>query len=302
MSIGGIGVFGGANDQSQMLLRMLARLDSSGAPASASTSNNGAFPAAATVSDAGPPTVTGSNQVSLSNDVLALLVQLQQQNVGAETQVSAGITASQQTISASDPVLQLFNAMDTNGDGSVSEAEMEAYIEGKGGTQSQADALYAALTQENNASGASGLSEAQFASDVSQAQGPGHHHHHHHGSFALGALASDPAGAASQIFNALDTNHDGTVSADEFAAAFSPNSSAAGSGTAINPSSVFAQIDQNGDGSITSNELGSFITALDQKIQSAASTLGSLGQIAVSSYDSSAQLLNNSSGSGAIYA
>lgn len=83
----------------------------------------------------------------------------------------------------------LFNKIDTNGDGSVSKDEWAAHRAQKAKTR-------AALLQVQEQSGG--------------VQGK----HKHHG--PSGARSSNPAAN----FNALDTNKDGTVSTDEWAAAF----------------------------------------------------------------------------------
>lgn len=83
----------------------------------------------------------------------------------------------------------LFNMIDTNGDGSVSKDEWAAH------RQQKASARAALLQVQEQSGGVQGK-------------------HKHHG--PSGARSSNPAAN----FNALDTNKDGTVSADEWAAAF----------------------------------------------------------------------------------
>ena len=82
----------------------------------------------------------------------------------------------------------LFNKIDTNGDGFISNQEWAAH-----------------RAQKNNARSA--LLQVQEQSGAAQ-------HKRHHG--PSGARSSNPAAN----FNALDTNKDGTVSAEEWAAAF----------------------------------------------------------------------------------
>jgi Ca2+-binding EF-hand superfamily protein len=307
MSISGVGAYGSASlDQ---ILRMLSRLDNTSGTTSttssnSSTTNSGSISAApeSTASSA----LTGTSQSSLSDQIMALLVQLQQQSTADGTQATnSNASTATQTTAANDPIQQLFSAMDLNGDGVVSQAEMESYIEGKGGTQAQADALFSALNQNaGGQNGSPGISEQQLAADVSQAQHFGHHHHHHHGGPDSGqASASSSSDIASQIFSALDTNQDGKVSAAELSAAFKTSNSTNGNGTSsTDPSSLFAQIDSNGDGSVTSDELGNFLTSLAKQALSDVSTLGAFAQLATQSYDASANLMNKADAGQSLYA
>ncbi|MES1180198.1 MAG: EF-hand domain-containing protein [Hyphomicrobium sp.] len=84
----------------------------------------------------------------------------------------------------------LFQKIDTNGDGTVTKDEWTAY-------QAERAKTRAALLQVQEQSG--GVQ--------------GHHHRHHGGS---GIRNSNP----SAVFNQLDTNKDGVISADEWAAAY----------------------------------------------------------------------------------
>lgn len=91
-----------------------------------------------------------------------------------------------------NPTQNRFSKMDTNGDGSISKAEWQTY-----GTQ-RAQARSALLqTQEQSSSKST---------------------HHPRG------FGRSPE--ASQVFNQLDTNQDGTVSPEEWAAAFGNSNSA----------------------------------------------------------------------------
>jgi hypothetical protein len=95
----------------------------------------------------------------------------------------------------------LFNKIDTNGDGSISLAEFQSY----GQQQAQARA---ALLQVQEQSGSL----------------KPHHHHHHHASSESGQTPpTDPTA----LFNQIDTNQDGSISASEWAAAFGKGNSTA---------------------------------------------------------------------------
>ncbi len=107
--------------------------------------------------------------------------------------------ASGTSQSSSSSASNLFNQIDTNGDGSISRDELNAYA------QQQAQNCAAML-------------QAQEDSGVKPK-----HPHHHHGSSGSGQTKSpDPTA----MFNTLDTNQDGSVSASEWAAAFGTNGSA----------------------------------------------------------------------------
>jgi Ca2+-binding EF-hand superfamily protein len=207
--------------------------------------------------------MTGSTQGSLSGDILMTLMAMQQQSSGAASSgaSAASSTASASTLSASDPLQQLFSAMDTNGDGSVSESEMESYIEGVGGTQADADSLYSALNQTASTSGTAaasgtsgsstaGITENQMASALQQAQSAqsgqagGMHHHHRHGTQGGGDQADS---VANTMMQALDTNDDGSVSESEFSSFVTANG-----GTATDAASDFSALDTSGSGSLTS--------------------------------------------------
>jgi len=168
--------------------------------------------------------LTGSTQPSLSSQILATLMQMQ----GA---------AGQTTGAAANPVQTLFNAMDSDGDGSVSQSEMESYVEKAGGSQAQADTLFGALNPNGNGSG---ISESQMASAAPTPGAMGHHHHHHHASGASGS----PADA---LMSLLDTNQDGSVSQTEFS-----NVVTANGGTAAQASSDFTALDSDKSGTLTS--------------------------------------------------
>jgi Ca2+-binding EF-hand superfamily protein len=301
MSISGVGAAGSVGVD-QILARMLSRLDSTNATSSTSNSTSSTTNAAAvspTAEGAPPPSLTGTGQSALSDQIMALLVQLQQQSnaQGAQSATTATTSTTAQTTNANDPVQQLFSAMDADGDGTVSQAEMEGYVEGKGGTQAQADSLFAQLNQNAGASSGGGISEQQLGTDVSQVQHSGHRHHHHHGGSGMSqADQGSSTDIASQIFSALDGNQDGSVSKDEFSAAFATNSATSGNGTpASDPSALFAQIDGNSDGSVSSGEIGTFLASLTKQVQSDFSTLGAFGQLAVQSYDASSNLLDKTS-------
>jgi Ca2+-binding EF-hand superfamily protein len=244
-----------ANAASQILSSLLSALDpttsaSSASSTSSSTSGNATF-ACGDDSDAASPnnSLTGSTQGQISGQVLMTLIAMQQQS-GA-TSGTTGASATSGTTSNS-PLDQLLSAMDTNGDGSVSQTEMESYIENLGGTQGEADALYRSLSQIGSTSSATaasstsstGISESQMQSALQQSNpfsGMGHHHHHHHGMSASNS-SSDPADqVANNLIQAMDTNDDGSVSEDEFTSFMTANG-----GSTSDAQSDFASLDTSG--------------------------------------------------------
>jgi Ca2+-binding EF-hand superfamily protein len=233
-----------ANPASQLLSALLSQLSASSSSSSSTTASTMTMAMAQVVPTTGSTScnaLTGSSTAGLTSETLDALMALQQLD---------GTSSSTSSSSTSDPVQQLFSAMDTNGDGTVSQSEMESYIEGVGGTQTQADALYNAINQNgSSASGStSGITESQMASAASpsqqtQAAQGGHHHHHH----AHGAGGNQADNVANSLLQALDTNDDGSVSESEFS-----NFVTANGGTATQAASDFSALDTSGSGSLTS--------------------------------------------------
>jgi len=293
MSVFGVGASGSV-DPNAILLRMLSRLDPTSDPSPGDDAKSQpADSASAAASTAGSPSV-GQRLSKLSDRIMAFLVMMSQQSAG--TGPAATNAAFQPGRANGDAVHQLFGAMDTNGDGVVSQSEMESYIQSKGGTQAQADTLFSALNGDaNGQNGPAGLTEDKLAADIAQAGGFGHHHHHpDSGDGAQGANAS--AQIVSRIFNALDTNKDGVVSAEEFAAALGPNANGApgadananANANANDPAAQTVQIQTNSDGSINPDQLGQFLTSLAQQIQSDATMLSNFMQLALKAYNGTA--------------
>ena len=167
---------------------------------------------------------------------------------------SAG-TSSTASTTSQDPLTKLVSAIDTNGDGSISQGEMESYIESKGGTQAEADLLFSSLNQGNTGN----LTQTQLASDLQNAGGPqAHHgHHHHHGA---PPSADD---VASKLVQAMDTSGDGTVDQSEF-----ENFVTSQGGTTSQADSDFAALDTSNSGSVSASQFSSAITAFELAGQS----------------------------------
>jgi Ca2+-binding EF-hand superfamily protein len=132
----------------------------------------------------------------------------------------------------------LFSQIDSNGDGVISQSELEQAVTGGGGSKAGADALYAKLDPD----GSGAVSGQQFAQSLSQAIP--HHRHHHHGGGTDGGGATDGSGAADALTSLFN--------ADGGGAANSPMQIA---------QNMFAQADGNGDGAITQSELEQAVSA-----------------------------------------
>ncbi|MDB5735766.1 MAG: Calerythrin [Alphaproteobacteria bacterium] len=268
MSISSTGAATGAGNLSQLLASMLSRIKS------ATTSDTATTAPPSPTADTQPIAQTTTDTTTLSDQVIGALVMMQAQG----SDPSQAATSS----SGNDPVSQAFAGLDSNGDGSISQSELETAITSAGGTASEADTVYTALGGTDQ----SGVSQASFTS-AAQAGAPpggsggahGHHHHHHSGG----------AESASSIFQTLDSNQDGSVSADELSAALGGTSDA--SGTPGTSSEIFSAIDSNADGSVSQNELGSYLDNLQKQAGSDQTTLNAFQQLANQSYNTSLGLM-----------
>ncbi len=135
----------------------------------------------------------------------------------------------------------LFSQIDSNGDGSISQSELEQAVTGVGGTKASADALYAKL----DPNGTGSVSEQRFAQGLSQSMP---HRHHHHG--GGGGMQSATGGSAT-----------GGSAADALTSLFDADGGGAGNSPTQIAQNMFSQIDSNGDGSITQSELEQAVTA-----------------------------------------
>ncbi len=257
MSIGGVG---GLNQYLSVLLNRLAPVAPSGTAAAPRTNPSQAISDAPAVSAASgtPPTQT------LSDQILALLTQLQQ--IAASPAASAASVPPTSTSiatasSASSPLAQLMAAMDSDGDGTVSQSEMESYIQNQGGTKDQADALFAGLKQGSTGN----LTQSQLASDLQSAQAAHgrHHHHHHHG-----MPSADQVGA--DFVSAMDSNGDGSVDQSEFSSFVTSQG-----GTASEAAADFSALDPNGTGSIGAAQFSAAISAFEHASQTVVGTAAS---------------------------
>jgi Ca2+-binding EF-hand superfamily protein len=251
-----------------MLSSLLSRLDTTSASSTSTTSDDTGSGSTTPVSGS-DTSLTGPNKPSLSSVILGTLIGMQQQQSG-------GGTSQTGDPSSSDAVQSLFTAMDSDSDGSVSQSELEGYIEQQGRTQNQADQLYSML----DSSGDSGISESTLQSDAPQGPPPGGpppggpppggpppggmgggHHLGMHGAHS----ASD---AASTLLQTMDSDSDGGVSQGEFESFVTSNG-----GTTAEADSDFAALDSSGSGSLSASD---FEKAIEHQQQSnSGSTNGS---------------------------
>ena len=139
----------------------------------------------------------------------------------------------------------LFSQIDANGDGSISQSELEQAVTSAGGTTQAADALYAQL----DPNGTGSVSEQQFAQGLFQSLP---HGHHHHGFGSPPASATDTGSTAGSSGSSAD---------DALTALFQADSGGAGNSPTQIAQNIFSSIDTNGDGSITQTELEQAVTA-----------------------------------------
>lgn len=176
--------------------------------------------------------------------------------------------ASSKTETSSSSKLKdsVFKSADQNGDGSISEDELSTLLGNLSQSDTTVDDLMTALDTDKN--GSISKSESDAAVDKADqqrlAQGPPPPPPPSDSSSSSSSKSS-----SSQIFDALDTNKDGTVSTSELLAALSSEddssseSSSSSSGSSVDSSSVkkiFDVMDTNQDGSVSKSELEAALT------------------------------------------
>jgi Ca2+-binding EF-hand superfamily protein len=146
--------------------------------------------------------------------------------------------------------------MDSNGDGAISQSEMESYIQKQGGTVAEADALFSGLNQ----GGTGNLTQTQLASDLQQANGAGGHHYHHHGLPSADQVGND-------LVKAMDTNGNGAVDQSEFQQFVTGLG-----GTTAQATTDFAALDPNNTGSINAAQFSTAVQAFESASSAASTT------------------------------
>ena len=191
----------------------------------------------------------------LNLQLLNQLLQRAEGGAGTEATASSGTDAGSFTSQAD----QLFTALDSDGDGKLSKAEIQT------GFQKLSGSMQAVLLQQQGSTA---------DSDVGA------------------ATATDSTGAAT-AFNSLDTDGDGAISESEFAAGFGADSSQAGKSgqdstttidaaelltsllqslRASSSAALFKSFDSNGDGSVSQSEFTAGLSAASESSAGAGST------------------------------
>jgi Ca2+-binding EF-hand superfamily protein len=225
--------------------------------------------------------VTGSSTTQLSDGILGVLFQMQQQSTATTANGAADGTTATDASSPAAALKSFLASMDTNGDNQVSQSEFEAYLTKNGGTKEQADKIFGALDSD----GSGGISSDELTAAVKNGRPHGHHGHHGHGG---------PGDIADDLLKSLDSDNDGTVSQTDLESFLT-----AKGGTKSQADSDFAALDINGDGALSKNEIAQKLVDLlqnpegnaqNQNQQSAATTASASNSQSVQGDQSSAWL------------
>ncbi|MBB6486628.1 EF-hand domain-containing protein [Rhizobium lusitanum] len=212
------------------------------------------IPAAGSSPDAGTSSSSDDqSQISAAQQLIAQLMNviltLQSGSGGGDADSSsansdgdsAGSTSSSQSVAAANSQrskqADLIKAMDTNGDGDISEAEFVA-ARPASVSADQASKLFESFDKDKTGS----LTEEQLA----KAMKAGHHMHH-------GGRTGDEE--LSKAFSSMDTDGDGNVTEAEFVAA-RPSDMGADQATAL-----FGSLDTSGSGSLTQSQFEAAVKA-----------------------------------------
>ncbi len=188
----------------------------------------------------------------------------------AFAQSRSGDSSSAATGQAGD---DLFGKVDSDGDGAVSQTELQALLEAmSGGTASKTGVSSDQVFSQLDADGDGSLSEAEFdAGRPSDAAGDA-------GGMQAMGMPPPPGGpggaggsSSAASYDPLDTNEDGVVSTAE---------RLAGSTSSVEQDAItalFNAIDTDGDASISTSESQAFIDQLTRQTQSATTSSRSGG-------------------------
>ena len=165
-------------------------------------------------------------------------------------QMQSGKTASGPS---SELKSKVFNSADQNGDGSISKDELTTLMADS--NQSATDIAETFDALDTNQDGSISKSESDVAVDKAsqqrKAQGPPPPP-------PPSDSSSSESTSSTTVFDELDTNEDGTVSASELLAAFTNDDSSSSDSSSVDSSAVkelFDAMDTNKDGSVSKSEL-----------------------------------------------
>jgi Ca2+-binding EF-hand superfamily protein len=189
------------------------------------------------------------------------------QSVSYSATASASASAASKE-SPSSRHKELFDKLDTNGDGKIDTLELSALASKKGKGFDAAEFM-----KKVDANGDGSISESESDAyltakeNAKRSASPGPvngngHGGHHHGGGPRGASKSDEK-STTKVYDKLDTNKDGVVSLEELAAGLDKKQIAVSD---EQKKDMFTKIDSNNDGSIDQTEF----TAYKKKMEEAA--------------------------------
>jgi Ca2+-binding EF-hand superfamily protein len=174
-------------------------------------------------------------------------------------------TQQQGPPSSTDIANKVIGAVDADGDGQLSLAEIEKALgaDTTSGTDASSQANMGQAFAKLDANGDGKISadelasalDAKKAADSSSVAGPGGVHRHHH------AHHASSADLAQQIFGQADANGDGALSADEISLALGQDAQGSATSATTSLTQAIAKLDTNGDGSLSTAELTAAIDA-----------------------------------------
>jgi Ca2+-binding EF-hand superfamily protein len=207
---------------------------------------------ASTAAPASPP--PGGGLQAFASKTLASLLSLQEDpgTDAASTTDSTSTTAGASDSRATKFAEALIKSADTDGDGSLSAAELQAAL----GGSSTTDVSTELSKLDTDGDGKLSASELASALQTQQSQHSGHAHHAHRGHH--GPPSADDV--ASKLLGAADSDGDGALSLDEVERALDDSDSA----DAGSVQDGFKKLDTDGDGKLSSSELSAALTAFRQ--------------------------------------
>ncbi len=195
--------------------------------------------------------VTANGGTSAQADALFAMLDANSTGLVTKQQFLSGMAALRDGGSdgLASAAAQLFSQIDGNGDGTVSQSELEQAFTAAGGTVTQADSLYATL----GGSSSSGITQQQFVSGVSRLLG--------HQDHAGGTPPVD------QLFRQIDSTGSGAITKSQLESFFTANG-----GTAAEADSLFAKLDTSQSGSVTERQFVDGVRTLADQSGSSASS------------------------------